>query len=162
MQINKIRIGSKCDLKSIEISLVEVFNVNAGITSAVSGANVGVHQTTPDPFPIFSIGDTFLQPIGVIADMILLIPSIGYNLAGATVSDGECEDCERESEENEKEHREQVKPEEARDTATSADETCDRDEHKEDSENHDWFVEETFALGSCIFAEPDPGGENWD
>lgn len=94
--------------------------------------------------------------------MILFIPSIWYNLAGAAVSDGECEDCEAEAKENEKEHSEEVKPEKARDTATSTDESGDWDEHEEDSEYDDWFVEETFAFGGCIFAEPDPGGEYWD
>lgn len=94
--------------------------------------------------------------------MILLIPSIRQNLAGAAVGDGEGEDGETETEEYEEEHSEEVKPEETRDTTASSDESGNRDEHEEDPENDDWFVEETLALGGCIFAEPDPGGENWD
>jgi len=120
--LNQIKI---VNLKSIKIRFVEIFNVNAGITSTISGANVRVHQTTPDPFPILSIVDTFLQPIRVIGDMILFIPSIRYNLTGAAVCDCESEDCETEAEENEEEHSEEVKPEEARDTATSTDESGD-------------------------------------
>lgn len=94
--------------------------------------------------------------------MVLLIPSIRQNLAGAAVSDGECEDGEAEPEEYKEEHGAEVEPEEAGDAATSADEAGDGDEHEEDPEDDDWLVEETLALGGGIFAEPEPGGENGD
>lgn len=160
MEINKIEIES--DLKGIEISLVELFNVDASVASAETGAHVGVDQAALDPIPILSIADSFLQPVRVITDAVLLIPSIGQNLSGAAVGDGEGEDGEAEPEEYEEEHGAKVEPEEARDAAASADETGDGDEHEEDSENDDWFVEETLALGGCIFAEPDSGGEDGD
>jgi len=142
--------------------VVKLVNGDAGVAAAESGAHVGVNQTALDPVPILIAVDSPLQPIRVIADVVLFIPSIRQNLAGAAVRDGEREDGEAEAEENEEEHGAEVEPEEAGDAAASADETGDGDEHEEDAEDDDWLVEETLALGGCIFPEPDPGGEDGD
>lgn len=150
------------NLKGIEIGLVKLGNGDGSVATAKSGTHVRVNQTALDPIPILNIGDSFLQPIRVIADVILSIPSIRQNLSGAAICDGESEDGEAETEEYEEEHCAEVKPEKTRDTAASSHESCNGDEHEKDSENDHWFVEETLTLGRCIFAEPDPGGENWD
>lgn len=108
LQINKKKMENECDLKGIEISLVELFNADASVSTAESGAHVGVDQAALDPIPVLSIADSFLQPVRVIPDAVLLIPSVGQNLSGAAVGDGEGEDGEAEPEEYEEEHGAEV------------------------------------------------------
>lgn len=78
------------------------------------------------------------------------------------VGDGEGEDGEVEFEEYEEEYGVKVELEEVWDVVVSVDEIGDGDEYEEDFENDDWFVEEMFVFGGCIFVELDFGGEDWD
>jgi len=73
-------------------------------------AEFAVNQTTVNPIPILRIGDSFLRPVRVVAELVLLVSSVTEGFASAFVGDDEGEDGEAEEDEDEYEHDEKVEP----------------------------------------------------
>ena len=67
-------------------------------------------QAALDPVPRLSVVDPFLQPVGVIPEPVLLVPSTRKGFTGTLVGDNEGEDGEGEDEDNEEEHGKEVEP----------------------------------------------------
>ncbi|OAY76094.1 WAT1-related protein [Ananas comosus] len=111
-------------------------------------ANLRVLQAAPDLGPVLGVVDALLEPVGVVAEAVLLEPAVGDGLAGALVGDEEGEEGEGEEEEDEEEHGEEVEPEEEGGPAAGADEAGDGDEHEEGAEDDERHREEALALGA--------------
>lgn len=141
---------------------VELFDGIAGEFVAEVGADFAVDQAAPDSVPVFVVVDPILEPVGVIAEAVLFVASVGEGFAGAFVGDGEGEDGEDEEEEDEEEHDEEVNPEEPFDAAAGADETGEGDQEEENSDDDDGGVEEFLTVGGALPAEPYPTHYDWN
>jgi hypothetical protein len=109
-------------------------------------ADLGVLEAAPDPVPVLAVLHPLLQPVGVVAEPVLLVPSAGDGLAGALVGDDEGEDGEAEEDDDEDEHGDEVEPEEAVDAAAGADEAREGDEEEEHPERDHRRREVALAL----------------
>lgn len=67
-------------------------------------ADFAILQATPDLPPILAVVHSLLQPIRVVPQLVLFVPSIGHDFARAFVGDNEGEDCEAKEEHDEQEH----------------------------------------------------------
>jgi len=121
------------------------------------GANFSIDQATLDLIPVLIISHSLLQPVGVITETVLLVPSLRHHFAGAFVGDNESEDGEAEEDEDQDEHDEQVDPEEPCHAAARADQPRQGDQHEEHAEDDDGHVQKPVTLGSPLVFEPDPG-----
>lgn len=127
-----------------------------------SGAELPRLKTTLNSVPGLSVVHSLLQPVRVIAEPILLIPSVGQRFACAFVGDNEGKDGEGEDENDEQEHDQQVDPEKPSDAAARADEPSQRHQQKEDAEHDHRLLEPSLAVGIGLPAEPNAGDQNGD
>lgn len=141
---------------------VELLDGVAKVLDREIGADLGIDEAAPDLVPVLGAGDPVLQPVGVVAEAVLLVAPSGEDLAGALVGDDEGEDGEAEEEEDEEEHDEEVDPEEPGDAAAGADDSGDGDDHEEDAEGDDGLLEELLALGAGAVAQPHAGPQDGD
>lgn len=125
-------------------------------------ANFAINQTTPNTIPVLRVINSFLQPVRVITQLILLIPTITHNFPGTFVGDNEGEDSEAEEYKYEQEHDDEVDPQQPIDAATGADEACEGDDQEEDAECYDGLFEVFFAVGGGFVCEPDAATEDGD
>ena len=103
--------------------LVELLNGITGEFIVEFITDLAVDQTASDSVPVFVVPNTILKPVGVIAESVLLVASVGEDFSGAFVGDGEGEDGEDKEENDEKEHDEKVNPEKPSHATARADET---------------------------------------
>lgn len=89
---------------------IELLEVVIDILISETRTNLAVGQATLNLIPILSIANPLLQPIGVITEPILLIPTTRHDLPCALVGDSEGEDGENREKKNEEEHYEKVTP----------------------------------------------------
>ena len=118
-------------LKRRQILSVELLDSVVSKLVFEFGAKFPRLEATPNPVPRVGVVHSLLQPVGVIPEPVLLIPSIGKGLTSTFVGDNEGEDGERKGEKDEQEHDQEVEPEEPRDTTTCANETGQRHHQKE-------------------------------
>uniref|UniRef100_A0A7C9ERC8 Uncharacterized protein n=1 Tax=Opuntia streptacantha TaxID=393608 RepID=A0A7C9ERC8_OPUST len=96
-------------LNRIQILGEELLGGNFVILNEIL-AEFTVHQTAVNPIPIPTVGDTFLKPVGVVPELVLLVSSITQGFAGSFVGDDEGEDGEAEEYDDEYEHDEEIEP----------------------------------------------------
>lgn len=124
------------------------------------GADLAINETALDFFPVLAVVNPILEPIGVIAELVLLVALAGDGVAGAFVGDDEGEDSEGEEDDDEKEHDEEVEPEEPGDAAAGADEAGEGDDHQENAEDDHRLLQKLLADAVALPAQPDSGAED--
>lgn len=93
-------------LNGRQVFLVELLHGITGESLVEFTADLAVDQAALDSVPVFAAVHAILEPVGVIAEPVLLVASVGQDLTGAFVGDGEDEDGEDEEEDDEDEHDE--------------------------------------------------------
>lgn len=121
--------SSKFYLNWREIAVDEVVERLVLLLQAL--AHLPVLETAPDPPPVVVIIHPPQEPMRVVAEPILLVPSPGDDRPRALVGDDEGEHGEAEEEEDEHEHDEEVDPEEAVVAAACPGDPGDGDEEDE-------------------------------
>lgn len=141
---------------------IELLNGVVHILVSKTATNLTIMQATLNLVPILGIANPLLQPIGVITEPVLLIPTIGHGLPSTLVGNSKDKDGKDEEKNYEEEHDQKVEPEEPRNTATSSDQASYGDHHEKNAECDDGFVEPTLARGVGLSAQPYPSTEDWD
>lgn len=108
---------------------IELLNGIIKILIIKAWTNFAVDQTTLNLVPILSIIHSLLQPVWVISQSVLLIPSSGQGLTGSFVGHDEGHDGEAKQDHNQQEHHNQVDPQEPGDSAARAYEAGQGDDH---------------------------------
>lgn len=139
---------------------IELLNAFIKMLISELRANLAINQAAPDLIPILSAIHSLLQPVRVITQSVLFITSSGHNFTRPFVRHNESEDCEAKEEHNQQEHYHQVQPKQPRDSTTRANQTGQGDDHQEDAENDDGFVEKLLTFRHPLIRQPDSGPEN--
>jgi hypothetical protein len=132
-----------CYLERGERGIVEGgFGFVLGVQSA---ADFGIGDAALDLGPVGGVVDALLEPVGVVAELVLLVAFARDRIPRAGVGDHEREDGEAEEEHDEEEHDEQVDQEQEALVAPRADHAGQRHQQDEHAQRDDRVLQKPHA-----------------